>query len=228
MNFPLHPFEGQLDAVSRLALSLYRVGVFPMGSDRSQNEISWHFPRRRGVLPLHSFRVSRRLLRTLRSDRFSATANADFKGVIEGCAERPETWINGAIKGIYSNLHAESFAHSIEVWRNDSLVGGVYGIAIGRAFFGESMFFRRADASKVALAYLIDQLRRTGFVLLDTQYSSPHLRSLGGIEIDRGDYLGLLKPAVGTSRSGKRFLDQRLESSGFFVAQRISQMSKRL
>ena len=228
MSYPLHPFDGQLGTMGRLVLSLYRVGVFPMGSEDASNELNWYFPERRGVLPLDGFRASRRLLRTLRSGRFRVTGNADFRGVIEGCSERRETWINAAVKKIYCDLHAERFAHSIEAWRIDTLAGGVYGVAIGRAFFGESMFFRQPDASKVALASLVDHLRRTGFRLLDTQFSTLHLESFGGVEIDRSDYLDRLGLAVGSSRSGKRFLDQRLESSGSSVAQRISQMSKRL
>lgn len=140
-------------------------------------------PRERGIIPLDGFHVSRSLARRIRSGQFQITTDTDFEGVVAGCADREETWISHGIAALYAQLHRMGAAHSLEVRDGDALVGGVYGVTIGAAFFGESMFSRRTDASKVALAYLTDRLNRAGFTLFDTQFLTPHLASLGGIEI---------------------------------------------
>lgn len=179
-----------------LLLNAYASGVFPMAETRDAAEIFWVDPRRRGVFPLDSFHISRSLARRLRRPDYQIRINSDFAGVVNGCADRPETWINDEIFGLYMQLHALGFAHSLEVWMDDALVGGVYGVTLGRAFFGESMFSRRRDASKIALAWLVDRLNVAGFTLFDTQFITPHLASLGAIEIPRARYRALLDQAL--------------------------------
>ncbi|MCA8879655.1 MAG: leucyl/phenylalanyl-tRNA--protein transferase [Rhodobacteraceae bacterium] len=171
-----------------LLLRAYALGVFPMAESRTDPQIFWVDPRHRGILPLDRFHVSRSLARHLRKGGFEIAVNRNFAATLEGCADRPETWINDAIFDIYCQLHAQGHAHSLEVWQDGSLVGGVYGVTLGAAFFGESMFSHRPNASKVALAFLVDRLRRGGFCLFDTQFITPHLRSLGAIEIPRAEY----------------------------------------
>jgi leucyl/phenylalanyl-tRNA--protein transferase len=158
--------------------------------------VFWVDPRRRGILPLDGFHVSRSLARTLRRGVFRVTFDTAFDRVVQGCAERADTWISGTIAALYSALHAWGHAHSVEVWESDDLAGGVYGVCLGTAFFGESMFSRRTDASKVALAHLVDRLRAGGFTLFDTQFLTPHLASLGGIEISRAEYRRRLAEAL--------------------------------
>ena len=167
-----------------------------MAEDRYADEIFWVDPRRRGILPLGGFRISRSLARRIRQGRFEIRINSDFAGVVAGCADRPETWINDEIEVLYATLHEMGFAHSLEVWQDRELVGGVYGVTLGAAFFGESMFSRRTDASKVALAYLVDHLREAGFTLFDTQFVTPHLTRLGAIEIGRERYQEMLADAL--------------------------------
>lgn len=179
-----------------LLLNAYASGVFPMAETRDAAEIFWVDPRRRGVFPLDHFHISRSLARRLRRPDYQIRINSDFAGVVNGCADRPETWINDEIFGLYMQLHALGFAHSLEVWMDDALVGGVYGVTLGRAFFGESMFSRRRDASKIALAWLVDRLNVAGFTLFDTQFITPHLASLGAIEIPRARYRALLDQAL--------------------------------
>ena len=179
-----------------LLLDAYAAGVFPMSEGRDDPEVFWVDPQRRGIIPLDRFRISRSLARRLRSGRFSVTIDADFAAVVQGCADRPETWINDMIADLYCQLHRSGSAHSVEVWEGDSLVGGVYGVALGGAFFGESMFSRQTDASKVALAFLIDRVREAGFSLFDTQFLTPHLQSLGAIEVSRQTYRNLLAEAL--------------------------------
>lgn len=179
-----------------LLLNAYASGVFPMAETRDAAEIFWVDPRRRGVFPLDRFHISRSLARRLRRPDYQIRINSDFAGVVNGCADRPETWINDEIFGLYMQLHALGFAHSLEVWMDDALVGGVYGVTLGRAFFGESMFSRRRDASKIALAWLVDRLNVAGFTLFDTQFITPHLASLGAIEIPRARYRALLDQAL--------------------------------
>ena len=179
-----------------ILLNAYANGIFPMAEHQSDEDLFWVDPRQRGVLPLNKFHISRSLAKTLRSDRFTVTFNRDFEGVVAGCADRDETWINNTLTGLYGQLHTARFAHSVEVWEGDTLVGGVFGITLGGAFFGESMFSTRTDASKVALAYLVDRLRSAGFTLFDTQFITPHLASLGGLEIPRADYREMLENAL--------------------------------
>ena len=184
-----------------LLLKAYAMGVFPMAEGRDDPTVHWVDPRRRGVFPLDGFHISRSLAKVIREGRFSVTTDHDFTGVVRGCADRPETWINDEIFSLYSSLHEMGRAHSLEVWQGDRLVGGVYGVVLGAAFFGESMFSRATDASKVALAYLIHRLRAGGFTLFDTQFLTPHLASLGAIEISRGTYHKRLQAALhGTAR----------------------------
>lgn len=184
-----------------LLLRAYSVGVFPMANTRDTADIFWVEPKRRGVLPLDSFRLSRSLARTLRSGRFVVTADEAFGRTVARCAEptpnRPDTWINPQIEAAYAELHRRGYAHSIETWEDGRLVGGLYGVRLGAAFFGESMFSRTRDASKVALAYLVARLRVGGFRLLDCQFLTDHLASLGAIEIGREDYVVLLDAALG-------------------------------
>jgi len=195
-----------------LLLRAYSVGVFPMADSRDAADIFWVEPKKRGVLPLDGFHLSHSLRKTLRSDRFAVTADRAFPRVVAACAsasdDRPETWINPQIEAAYGILHANGDAHSIEVWRQGDvggeLVGGLYGVSLGRAFFGESMFSRATDASKIALAHLVGRLRAGRYSLLDCQFITDHLASLGAIEIGRADYRALLDEALtgGTAASG--------------------------
>ncbi len=174
----------------------YAVGIFPMAEHRDDAEIFWVDPKRRGILPLDGFHISRSLRRRLRNSAFDITTDRDFAGVVDGCADRVETWINAEIRQHYIALHGAGHAHSLEVWDAGDLVGGVYGVVVGAAFFGESMFSRRTDASKIALAYLVDRLRLAGFALFDTQFLTAHLASLGAIEIGRAEYHRRLQRAI--------------------------------
>ncbi|MCM8730725.1 leucyl/phenylalanyl-tRNA--protein transferase [Hephaestia sp. GCM10023244] len=183
-----------------LVLGAYASGVFPMADSRDADSIFWVEPRQRAILPLNRFRVSHSLRKTIAADRFRVTADAAFAQVLRLCAERAEnradTWINHAIERVFIELHRMGYAHSIECWRGDRLVGGLYGMALGRAFFGESMVSRETDASKVALAWLIARLKYGRFTLLDCQFQTDHLASLGAVEISRADYLELLGSAL--------------------------------
>ena len=179
-----------------LLLRAYAAGVFPMAEHRDDPDLFWVDPRRRGVLPLERFRISRSLRRRILRAEFGTSVDRDFAGVLRGCANRPETWINDRISDLYLALHAAGYAHSQEVWQGGELVGGVYGVALGGAFFGESMFSRRTDASKIALAFLTRRLQNGGFTLFDTQFVTPHLLSLGAEEIARADYHGRLREAL--------------------------------
>ena len=179
-----------------LLLRAYAAGVFPMAERREDPEIFWVDPRRRGVLPIEGFHVSRSLRRRILRGGYGTSVDRDFAGVLRGCADRPETWINERIEQLYLALFEAGYAHSQEVWQGGELVGGVYGVALGGAFFGESMFSRRPDASKVALAYLTARLRRGGFTLFDTQFTTPHLISLGAEEIARAAYHRRLRDAL--------------------------------
>ena len=187
----------------RLLLQCYAAGIFPMADSRDAAELFWVEPRQRAIIPLDNFHMSRSLRRTLRSGRFDVTLDRDFAGVIAACADRPETWINGDIERAMLALHASGHAHSVEVWETGpnseppELVGGVYGVRLGRAFFGESMFSKRTDASKVALAWLVARLKVGGFTLLDCQFMTDHLASLGAVSVSRADYVALLSAALG-------------------------------
>jgi len=179
-----------------LLLQAYGVGVFPMSEGRDDPEVFWVDPKRRGIFPLDGFRISRSLARTMRRGHFALTFDAAFEETVQGCADRDETWINQTIFDLYRALFHRGQAHSVEVWQDKALVGGVYGVTIGGAFFGESMFSRATDASKVALAYLVDRLRTSGFQLFDTQFITPHLSSLGAVEISRDTYHRQLQKAI--------------------------------
>jgi len=172
-----------------------------MADGRRAADIFWVEPKKRGILPLDSFRLSRSLRKVVRSDRFTVTADRAFRQVVAKCAEptpeRPDTWINPQIEAAYADLHARGHAHSIEVWHGDGLVGGLYGVSLGAAFFGESMFSRESNASKVALAWLVARLKVGGYRLLDCQFITDHLSSLGAIEISRDAYVSLLDEALG-------------------------------
>lgn len=171
-----------------LLLGAYAAGIFPMAEGRKSEDVFWVDPVRRGIIPLDGFRMSRSLRRTILRGGFDVTFDADFPAVVDACAERDETWINDTIRSLYIDLHARGHAHSVEVWHDGALSGGAYGVAIGGAFFGESMFSRVRDGSKIALAYLVERLCHAGFTLLDTQFVTDHLRSLGAVEISRGEY----------------------------------------
>ncbi len=179
-----------------LLLRAYAAGIFPMASSRDDPEVGWVDPPLRGILPLDGFHLSRSLARTLRRAPWQVRVDTAFEAVVTACADREETWINRTIFELYAALHRMGHAHSLEVWEGEALVGGVYGVTLGRAFFGESMFSRRTDASKAALAFLVDRLRAGGFTLFDTQFLTEHLASLGGIEIDRNAYHALLGKAL--------------------------------
>ena len=177
----------------------YRLGVFPMAMD--DGEIEWFSPDPRAILPLDEFHVPHTLERVVRRKSFEIRLNTSFAVVMEECARRPETWINGEIVESYTRLHQLGHAHSVEAWQNDELAGGLYGVSIGGAFFGESMFHHVRDASKIALLALVEHLRRRRFTLLDTQWVTPHLAKFGAIEIPRPEYLHRLNKAVNLSRS---------------------------
>jgi leucyl/phenylalanyl-tRNA--protein transferase len=181
-------------------LCAYSVGIFPMANDRHDREIFWVEPRRRGILPLDDFHVPKSLKKVLKRGTYDVTVDRDFEGVIRACAEptpaRPRTWLNDDLIEAYCDLHAAGHAHSVEAWEGDELAGGLYGVSMGAAFFGESMFSRRPDASKVALVRLVERLTGGGFILLDSQFMTDHLRQFGGIEIDRGLYRRLLRQAL--------------------------------
>lgn len=175
----------------------YAGGVFPMAETATDSEIHWFEPKRRGILPIEAFHASRSLARTRRRGGFRFSCDGDFAGVVRACADRPVTWINAEIFGVFEALHGLGLAHSIEVRSPDgALAGGVYGLALGGAFFAESMVSRVTDGSKLALAELMARLARGGFRLVDTQYLTPHLASLGGIEIPRHQYRALLAEAL--------------------------------
>ena len=181
----------------RLLLQGYATGIFPMADSRDANELFWVEPRNRAIIPLDRFHVSHSLRRTLRSGRFEVSRDRDFQAVITACADREETWINDELERAMLALHGSGHAHSVEVWIGDRLVGGLYGVKLGRAFFGESMFSRERDASKIALACLVARLKTGNFTLLDCQFMTDHLASLGAISVPRETYVALLSAALG-------------------------------
>ncbi|WP_171121935.1 MULTISPECIES: leucyl/phenylalanyl-tRNA--protein transferase [unclassified Ruegeria] len=204
-----------------LLLHGYSIGIFPMAEHRDDPDLFWVDPKFRGVIPLNGFHISRSLARRIRNCGFSVTINQNFSGVVDGCADRADTWINAELRNLYHRLHQSGHAHSLEIWDGQALVGGVYGVSLGAAFFGESMFSRRTDASKIALAYLVDRLRRTGFQLFDTQFLTAHLASLGAIEVPRAQYRQALEEAIEASADFTAELDQLPDG----VIQRITQTS---
>jgi leucyl/phenylalanyl-tRNA--protein transferase len=181
-------------------LRAYACGIFPMAESIDDPTLFWVEPELRGIIPLGGFNISSRLARTVRSDIFTVSVNTAFKAVIAGCAEpapgRDNTWINTRIRDLYTALHELGHCHSVEVWDGEHLAGGLYGVSLGGAFFGESMFHRTRDASKVALVHLVARLLAGGFTLLDTQFVTEHLRTFGALEVPRRRYRMLLDDAV--------------------------------
>ena len=179
-----------------ILLAAYRAGIFPMAESASDKNIFWVDPKYRGIIPLNEFHVSKSLRKEILKLNYQVSVNTRFEEIINMCAERPETWINQDILTNYCLLHQNGHAHCLEIWSNKKLIGGVYGVSIGAAFFGESMFSKKNNASKIALAYLVDRLKKTGFKLFDIQFLTPHLASLGAIEITKVKYRTLLFQAV--------------------------------
>ncbi len=205
-----------------MLLQAYAAGIFPMAAGRNDPTIHWFDPPARAVFPLHGFHISRSLRKAILHDDYRAQFDQDFEGVLRACAARQETWINSEIHDLYMDLHRRGHAHSQEIWHDDTLVGGVYGVVLGGAFFGESMFSRRTNASKIALAWLIDRLNLTGFTLFDTQFLTPHLASLGAVEIARDTYHSLLVAALGADAD---ILNLRRAQTAQDVIQRNTQTS---
>lgn len=210
-----------------ILLRAYALGVFPMGESGQSDDIYWIDPELRGILPLDRFHIPRRLARTVRQDVFDVRLDTSFREVMQLCAEntddRRDTWINETILDAYCDLHARGHAHSVECWQDGKLVGGLYGVSLGAAFFGESMFSRVRDASKVALVHLVARLIAGGYCLLDTQFVTSHLTQFGAIEIPREDYRELLSEAVAASPGDPYVLN--VVSSGTAILQSITQTS---
>lgn len=192
------PFDVEL--TPELILRAYRAGIFPMSESAEDPDIFWVSPQMRGIIPLDGFRISKSLAKALRKHPYSVVVDQDFEATIEGCAtagsDRETTWINPVIRELYGELFAMGYCHTVEVYDGAELVGGLYGLAIGGAFFGESMFHRRTDASKIALTHLVERLNAGGYILLDTQFITDHLASLGAIEIPRAIYEVRLSAAL--------------------------------
>ncbi len=220
-----------------LLLRAYAIGVFPMADSRDAREVFWVEPKRRAILPLDGFRLSRSLRKTIRSDTFRVTCDQAFSDVLRRCSEREETWINAQIEAGFNRLHRLGHAHSIECWQADELVGGLYGVKLGGAFFGESMFSAQTDASKVALAWLVARLTVGGFTLLDCQFMTEHLRRMGAVEILQRDYVTMLSSALVAGAGGaaefgaldRLFVsagsDGPAASPGWVIAQLLGQTS---
>jgi leucyl/phenylalanyl-tRNA--protein transferase len=189
-----------IEITPEVLLKAYACGIFPMAESADDPALYWIEPERRGIIPLDRFRLSSRLARTVRADPFTIRIDQDFDAVIDACAEprpgRAHTWINERIRVLYRKLYARGHCHTVEAYVGETLVGGLYGVSLGRAFFGESMFFRARDASKVALVHLVARLRAGGFRLLDTQFVTDHLRSFGALEVTRRQYHSLLEAAL--------------------------------
>jgi leucyl/phenylalanyl-tRNA--protein transferase len=189
-----------LEITPTVLLKAYSVGIFPMAESAEDPGLFWIEPEQRGIIPLETFHIPRRLARTVASGKFEVRVDHDFGAVIEACAasveERPKTWINARIRKLYGELFDMGAAHTVETWHDGELVGGLYGVALGAAFFGESMFSRERDASKVALVHLVARLKAGGFKLLDTQFTTEHLKQFGAIDVDRGDYQKMLDVAI--------------------------------
>jgi len=197
-----------IEITPEVLLKAYACGIFPMAESAEDSTIFWVDPPERGIIPLNGLRIPSRLKRTVRSDRFEVRVNQDFSGVLDGCAQprpgRLRTWINGPIRSLYGRLHDIGHCHTVETYEGGHLVGGLYGVSLGGAFFGESMFSLARDASKVALVHLVARLNAGGFSLLDTQFVTEHLATLGAVEIKRERY--------------HRMLDEALEGNGNFGA----------
>lgn len=190
----------QPDITPDLLLRAYSIGLFPMADSADDPELFWVEPELRGIIPLDDFHVSKSLAKTIRRAPFDIRYDTAFEQVMEGCAapapDRPTTWINAKILSLYATLHAMGHAHSVEAWEGDELVGGLYGVSLGSAFFGESMFSRRTDASKICLVHLVERLRKQGFVLLDTQFTTEHLKNFGAIDVPKARYEKMLARAI--------------------------------
>jgi leucyl/phenylalanyl-tRNA--protein transferase len=203
-----------------LLLKAYAYGVFPMAKSRGDEKVFWVQPKQRGVIPLDKFHVSRSMRKVLRRGDFSVTVDSAFAQVLDGCAEpkpgRQETWINAKIVELFTELRTAGLAHSIEVWRGPELIGGLYGLAMGAAFFGESMFSRAENGSKIALCHLVGIMKRGGFALLDTQFITDHLARFGAIEIPQKDYLVRLGAALSQqARFGPPLAQRDLDTTLF-------------
>lgn len=210
------------DLTPELLIRAYGAGLFPMAEHRDDPDLFWVDPRLRGVFPLDGFHISRSLRKRLLRADYRVTINEDFPGVLEGCAARDETWINDRIHALYLKLFDIGIAHSLEVYREDRMIGGVYGVTLGAAFFGESMFSAERDGSKIALAYLVDRLNLAGFQLFDTQFLTAHLASLGAIEVSRAEYHDRLADAM---EGHADFLAPALPGAPQEVLQRNTQTS---
>ncbi|KQO80929.1 leucyl/phenylalanyl-tRNA--protein transferase [Rhizobium sp. Leaf262] len=184
-----------------ILLRAYSIGLFPMADSADDPELFWVEPEVRGIIPLNDFHVSKSLAKAIRKRPFDVRFDTAFQAVMAGCAaeapNRPSTWINTIIRDLYFELHQIGHAHSVEAWEDDELVGGLYGVSLGSAFFGESMFSRRTNASKICLVHLVERLRKQGFTLLDTQFTTEHLKTFGAIDVPKTDYAKLLERAVG-------------------------------
>ncbi len=190
----------QFEITPEILLKAYAAGIFPMAEDADDPSLFWVEPRERGIIPLDRFHVGKRLARTVRSDQFEVRVDQDFDAVIAGCAapgyDREKTWISGRIRRLYGELFDSGYCHTVEVYQDNRLVGGLYGVRLRSAFFGESMFHTERDASKVALVHLVARLRRGGFTLLDTQFVTAHLAQFGAIEVPRRSYKQMLRAAM--------------------------------
>ena len=210
-------------------IQAYSLGVFPMAETRDDSDIMWIDPEWRGILPLDAFHVPKRLARTIRTSPLAVRIDTAFATVIEACAKpgrgRPKTWISGVIERSYVELHRAGHAHSVEVFDGEDLIGGLYGVSIGAAFFGESMFSTRRDVSKIALAYLVARLRAGGYKLLDAQFVTEHLSQFGAIELPRGRYHDMLRPAVDAKANFYELGGAGAAVSGGTVLQLITQIS---
>ena len=207
-------------------LKSYSLGVFPISESFDDPNIYWINPKKRGVIPINDFKISKNLRKEIKKKKFLITINKDFNGVIKNCAKktknRPSTWINKEIIKLYSNLHKIGHAHSIEAWQKNRLVGGLYGVSLGSAFFGESMFSIVSNSSKVCLVYLLANLKIKGFRLLDTQFINPHLKKLGAIEISRKKYLKMLGNSL---KKNANFNKKVSQSSIYDIIQSMTQTS---
>jgi len=212
----------ELPITPELVLRAYAAGVFPMADSAEDDDIFWVDPRKRGVLPLEGFHLSRSLRKRILQGGYKVRVDQSFDAVVTACAARPETWINAKIRTLYGGLHRMGHAHSVEVWIGLDLVGGLYGVRLGGAFFGESMFSQARDASKIALAFLVARLKAGGFTLLDTQFTTPHLERFGARNIPRARYHLLLDHALGQTAD---FYGLALAASPEEVVQLITQTS---
>ncbi|MEM7190779.1 MAG: leucyl/phenylalanyl-tRNA--protein transferase [Pseudomonadota bacterium] len=211
-----------LELTPELVLRAYGAGVFPMADNAGAEDVYWVDPRKRGILPLNGFHLSRSLRKRLMRHDYRVRIDTAFDRVLDACADRPETWINPTIRGLFRDLHRMGHAHSVEVWKDKEMIGGLYGLRLGAAFFGESMFTNQRDGSKIALAWLVARLKSGNFTLLDTQFTTSHLESMGARAVPRAHYHELLDRAI--ARRGN-FYSLPADSSPSTVVQLITQRS---